>query len=224
MNGKYLTYCNPRFSRGLAGTIICLFLVMVCALPEVWGAMYICREKSGAVNFTNVPVSSTCQIFSMDQTGGIRLPMASHSLGKAADPLAYDHEIHRVARRYQVDPSLVKAIIHTESYFDPRAVSSKGALGLMQLMPDTARDLNVAHPFNPLENIDGGTRYIRQLLDSFGGNLTMSLAAYNAGPGLVARTGGIPAIPETRDYVVKVLKHYKEYKRKLNISPLLVRD
>lgn len=82
----------------------------------------------------------------------------------------------------------------------------------MQLMPATSRELRVSNPFNPRENIDGGTRYFRKMLDSFGGDLVLSLAAYNSGPGLVARTGGVPRIKETRRYVNKVLKRYKVYK------------
>jgi soluble lytic murein transglycosylase-like protein len=124
----------------------------------------------------------------------------------------YDREIRSIARRYKIDPSLIKAIIHTESAFNHKAVSKSGAQGLMQLMPDTAREMDVADPFNPRENIDGGTRYFRQILNDFDGNLILSLAAYNAGPGLVRRTGGVPQIPETRRYVNKVLKQYKVYR------------
>jgi soluble lytic murein transglycosylase-like protein len=123
----------------------------------------------------------------------------------------YDLEIRRVSRLYNVDPSLIKAIIHTESDFDDQAVSRSGAQGLMQLMPATARELRVTNPFDPQENIDGGTRYFRSLLDIFNEDLVLSLAAYNAGPGLVTRTGGVPDIAETQHYVKKVLKRYKVY-------------
>jgi soluble lytic murein transglycosylase-like protein len=136
----------------------------------------------------------------------------------------YDLEIRRVGQRYQVDPPLIKAVIQAESDFDSRAVSSRGAQGLMQLMPETARELRVDNPFNPRENIDGGTRYLRQMLDNFKGDLTLSLAAYNAGPGLVSRTGGVPQIPETVQYVNKVLKQYKEYKRQPGNGIYLVRE
>jgi len=113
---------------------------------------------------------------------------------------------------YNIDPHLIKAVIRTESGFNHRAISRKGAQGLMQLMPGTAEDLRVDNPFNPGENIDGGVRYLRSLLDTFDGNLILSLAAYNAGPGLVKRTGGVPRIPETIDYVRKVLFNYRMYK------------
>ncbi len=144
--------------------------------------------------------------------------------GGSTDSTTYDQDIRRIGRQYQVDPTLIKAIIRAESDFDHRAVSRRGALGLMQLMPDTARELHVTNPFNPRENIDGGTRYLRQILDSFNGNLTLSLAAYNAGPGLVTRTGAVPEIPETQQYVTKVIRQYKEYKRQNGSSLLLVRE
>jgi soluble lytic murein transglycosylase-like protein len=104
------------------------------------------------------------------------------------------------------------AVIKTESDFDQFALSKTGAQGLMQLMPETARELNVLNPFNPHENIDGGTRYLRRMLDLFDGNLRLSLAAYNAGPTLVGRLQKVPRIPETIRYVKKVLAHYKKYR------------
>jgi soluble lytic murein transglycosylase-like protein len=103
-----------------------------------------------------------------------------------------------------VDVNLVKAMIHTESNNNPRAVSNKGALGLMQLMPFTARDLGVTNAFDPVQNVDGGVRYLKSLLTQFGGDLSRSLAAYNAGPGAVTRYGGIPPYRETQDYVKKI--------------------
>jgi soluble lytic murein transglycosylase-like protein len=125
-------------------------------------------------------------------------------------PYTFDHHIRRAARAHRVDPLLIKAIIKTESNFDPYAVSSQGAKGLMQLMPGTARDLHVTDPFDAGQNIYGGTEYIRRLLDSYQGNLRLSLAAYNAGPGRVKRT--VPRIPETVAYVSKVMRLYRQYR------------
>lgn len=186
-------------------------------------SMYLCRDKSGAVNFTNAPVVSNCQEYALEKTGRIHA-MVSEVVGGATDSASYDQEIRRIGRRYQVDPPLIKAIIQTESDFDHRAVSRRGAQGLMQLMPETARDLQVGNPFNPRENIDGGTRYLRWLLDSFNNDLILSLAAYNAGPGLVSRTGGVPKITETREYVNKVLKRYKAYKNEQGKTAFLVKE
>ncbi|QQG64655.1 lytic transglycosylase domain-containing protein [Desulfobulbus oligotrophicus] len=118
--------------------------------------------------------------------------------------------IQAAATEHGVDPYLIKAIIKAESNFDPAAVSPKGAQGLMQLMPATARDLQVDDPFDPQENITGGTKYLRSLLDNYDGDVVLSLAAYNAGPGKVK--GRIPNIIETRIYIAKVLDNYQSYR------------
>jgi len=118
--------------------------------------------------------------------------------------------IQAYGAKYDVDPVLISSIIKVESNFDPKAVSSAGAEGLMQLMPGTARELGVENSFDVEENIEAGTRYFKGLLDRFGGNLELALAAYNAGPQRVERAGGIPNIKETKGYVSKVLKHYRE--------------
>ena len=174
--------------------------------------MYLCRDKSGSVNFTNVRNSPNCTAYQIKKKSHQWTNRRSSIGTGKTDRSQYDHEIRRIAKRYRIDPPLIKAIIHVESDFNRRAVSSQGAKGLMQLMPGTARELRVSNPFNAKENIDGGTRYFRKMLDSFDGNIILSLAAYNAGPGRVARTGGVPQIQETRRYVNKVLKRYKVYK------------
>lgn len=180
--------------------------------------MYLCTDESGTTNFTNVPNSSDCKAVELKKdVNWANLPSRSSRISSnygsgGSDSARYDREIIRIGRLYNVDPPLIKAIIHTESAFDNQAVSHCGAQGLMQLMPGTASDLQVDNPFNALENIEGGTRYLRSLLDSFNEDLILSLAAYNAGPGLVSRTGGVPLIPETVQYINKVLKRYKVYK------------
>jgi len=119
-----------------------------------------------------------------------------------------DAAIDEAAARHHVDASLVRSVIKVESNFNPNAVSRKGAMGLMQLMPSTARSLNVSNPFNPAENVDAGVRHLRKLLDSYDGNVRLSLAAYNAGSGAVARSAGVPHFRETQDYVRRITGLY----------------
>ena len=119
-----------------------------------------------------------------------------------------DAAIDAAAARHHVDPSLVRSVVKVESNFNPNAVSRKGAMGLMQLMPSTARSLNVANPFDPAQNVDAGVRHLRKLLDSYGGNVRLSLAAYNAGAGAVARSAGVPHFRETQDYVRRITNLY----------------
>ncbi len=126
----------------------------------------------------------------------------------ATSPSRIDSIIDRVSSHYQVDPKLVHAMIRVESNYDPSAVSSKGAMGLMQLIPATAHRFGVQNPFDPGQNIQGGVSYLKYLLHLFGGNLPLSLAAYNAGEQRVIRSGGVPAIPETEDYVRAITHLY----------------
>lgn len=121
-----------------------------------------------------------------------------------------DHSVTKAAGKYDLPASLIHGVIKAESDFQPRAVSPDGAQGLMQLMPGTARDLGVRNPFDIEQNIDGGARYLRQMLDMFDGNLKKALAAYNAGPATVQRHNGIPPYAETRDYVQKVIALAKD--------------
>ena len=123
-------------------------------------------------------------------------------------PMILDELIVSTAERHAVDPNLVRAIVKVESNFNPAAISRKGATGLMQLMPATARRFGVGNLFDPEENLDGGVRYLKHLLGMYAGNLPLSLAAYNAGENAVARYGGIPPYPETRRYIRKVSSLY----------------
>ena len=118
--------------------------------------------------------------------------------------------IRPAAEKYGLDPNLVAAVIWAESSGDPDAVSTKGARGLMQLLPSTARELGVDNLFDPRDNVDGGTKYLRKMLDSHNGNLELALAAYNAGPDAVRRHGGLPPHKETKTYVARVMRMYEK--------------
>src|SRR5262245_12201717 len=133
---------------------------------------------------------------------------SSFSNQSFTSPEAVSKAIDAAAQRHGVDPNLVRAVVKVESNFNPHAVSRKGAMGLMQLMPYTAKSLNVGNAFDPNQNVDAGVRHLKNLLESYNGNLELSLAAYNAGSGAVNKNGGIPPYRETRDYVKKITNLY----------------
>ena len=128
--------------------------------------------------------------------------------GHLATPEEIDAAIAEAASRHNVDPNLVRAVVKVESNFNPNAVSRKGAMGLMQLMPGTARQLNLRNPFDAEQNVDAGVRHLKQLLESYGGDVNLTLAAYNAGAGAVARSSGVPHYAETQNYVRRITNLY----------------
>ncbi len=130
------------------------------------------------------------------------------------DAKSIEDLIVRLSKKHGVDPALVKAVVEVESDFDPKAMSSVGAKGLMQIMPDTAKDLGIKDPFDPEDNLEGGIRYLKRLLNKYDNDISLALAAYNAGPGNVDKHNGVPPFTETRNYVRKVLKLYTKYAQK----------
>ena len=170
---------------------------------ETEADIYAYRDSRGVLRFTNVPTQPLYRV--VIRTRPKRPPSSSRS------PRRFERIVRSASDRYGVDPNLVSAMIKVESNFNPRAVSRKGARGLMQLMPETARGLGVGDIYDPTENINGGVRHFKLLLDRFGGNQRMALAAYNAGAKAVERYRGIPPFSETRKYVRLVLRYYQLY-------------
>ncbi len=127
----------------------------------------------------------------------------------------FDEIIEEASQRYNIPKELIKAVIKAESNFNPFAISPKNAIGLMQLLPSTAKEMGVEDIFDPYQNIMGGTKYLRTLLDKYNNNLFLALASYNAGPGRVDSSGGIPRIEETKDYIERVIRYYKEYSERI---------
>jgi len=182
-------------------------LAWLCSLWFVQGVgaggAYRLIDDEGVIHITDAPNDPRYRPisgFSGTASGWLRLPTGTQ-FGSA-----FSQEIRETAARYGVNPALVEAVIRIESAFNPWAVSSKGAQGLMQLMPRTASALGVRDAFNPRQNIEGGVRHLRYLLDRYPGNVPLALAAYNAGEGAVDSYGGIPPYTETRQYVQKVLE------------------
>jgi len=182
------------------------------------GELYSFVDGDGVIHVTNVPQDPRYRRLKVklpDYDGVHRITLNGR---RAPQPrfrrstTAYDEHIRSAATKYGLAPPLLKAVMQAESNFDPSAVSVKGATGLMQLMPATARDMSVADPRDPAQNIDGGARYLKSLQDRYGGDLEKVLSAYNAGPEAVRRSGGaIPDIAETQAYVRKVLWLYEGY-------------
>jgi len=171
------------------------------------GGLYRFVDDRGVVHFSNVPTD--------DRYAPMRRRPRGLRLSASVSPAVpvnhgYDSLILRTAQAQRLEPALVKAVIAAESNFSERAVSRVGAQGLMQLMPGTAAELGVSDPFTAEDNVDGGTRYLREMLDRYG-DLQRALAAYNAGPDAVDRYKGIPPYPETEAYVERVMDYYRGY-------------
>ncbi len=166
--------------------------------------IYIFRDANGVLHFTNTPNSHKYKVF-------LKSEKTSSSPRKSARSDAFDRYIKEAALHHGVDFPLIKAVIRAESAFNHKAVSKKGARGLMQIMPANFEMLQLHNPYDPRENIMAGTRYLRQMLDRFDGKVGLSLAAYNCGPTMVERYQCVPPIDETLNYVEKVLRYYQHY-------------
>lgn len=200
--------------------LILLTMLALCAIPAR-GQIVSYTDDSGKRVFINADPRPVGQHPRMDQAGG-SVPagfkprtLQTSITAPAMNPAAVlenrgkiEEMIREVSARYSVDPALIRAVIQTESNWNSAAVSRKGALGLMQLVPSTARQMGVNNAFDPKQNLDGGVRYLQTMLQRYNGDLDQALAAYNAGPGAVDRAGGVPRFRETREYVQKITSSY----------------
>lgn len=189
------------------------FFALLCALSPVGEAradIYVHKDSQGVLHFTNVPNHSGYRPVIREWGDSSRLSLLA--------PGRLEEIIRSASERYGVDNHLVRAVIKAESDFNSQARSHKGAQGLMQLMPETARLHNVSKVYDPDENIDGGVRHLRLLLDRYQGDLRLTLAAYNAGIKAVEKYGGVPPYPETREYIRRVLNYHQRYRGNGTIS------
>lgn len=192
--------------------MISVMMLFLLGISPACADIYRYVDANGVVHFTNAPqyTSKPAKQSWSFYRKEIR------TAGRPAGNLqlhSYQDIIRQNARAYRLEEALVKAVIKAESNYNPQSISNKGAQGLMQLIPATARLVNVDDPFNPADNIRGGSNYLRLMLDQFNGNLDLALAAYNAGPNAVQRHGGIPPYTETRNYVQRVRRYLEQYRR-----------
>jgi hypothetical protein len=192
----------------LAGVIAAILI----SVPTLFGTdFYSYIDENGVRVITNIPPINCGDPANQSDRKEVQVRnQAQPAASTGSDPEEFNLIIKKYATYYEVDPNLIHSIIATESGFDPNAVSSKGARGLMQLMPSTARQLGVEDSFDPEQNIQAGVRHFRSLMDTFNNDLSLSLAAYNAGENLVRRLGRVPGYKETVDYVRSVTRRYNE--------------
>ncbi len=194
--------CRPFLL--LLGTI----LLATAIFPAAANAdIYRYEDEEGVIHFTDAPTHSKFKIFLRDLRKDRQLRTRFRIA--SGNPQEFEHLIAAASSKYGVSASLIRAVIQAESGYNPQAVSRAGAGGLMQLMPGTAKSLKVSDRFDPSQNVDGGVRYLRFLLDTFKGDVSLALAAYNAGLSKVAKYGGIPPYEETRVYVSRVLSYMR---------------
>jgi soluble lytic murein transglycosylase-like protein len=181
-------------------------IVLLCTSVPAFAQIYSWRDKAGTLVLSNQKPSSGQPVtaYTVPEAEGVRTTTRYVANRRSQN---YDDLIVEAARKNNVRQSLVRAVIQVESAFNPSAFSNKGAMGLMQLMPATAASLRVNDPFQPEQNIDGGVRFLKELLDRYRGDYALALSAYNAGPSRVDSAGGVPAIAETQAYVRDVLRH-----------------
>jgi soluble lytic murein transglycosylase len=186
--------------------VLSAIFILIAFFSSVHADIYMYIDDNGVMHFTNAPTSNEHEykVYIKERTS---ISNKFHATDK------FDELISDASRKYDVDSRLLKAMIKAESDFDPRAISRKGAMGLMQIMPENFKMLNLKNPFDPWQNIRAGTQYFKNLYKRFNGKLALSLAAYNAGPTAVDRYKSIPPYQETEEYVRRVLRYYRTFKQ-----------
>jgi soluble lytic murein transglycosylase-like protein len=219
---------------------VATLLVGAPAHAQIWMS----RGSDGSMHFTNVPAhrradarvfisardqpplgSRPSQVITMPPAPTMSAETRALYLQTAQDPgryTRYDAYIREAAQLYQLPESLIRAVIRQESDYNPYSVSTSNAMGLMQLLPSTAASMNVRDPFEPRQNILGGTRFLRLLANTFNGDLVLTIAAYNAGAGAVIRYSGVPPFDETQHYVRQVMRYYYEYRGRGPTQPAVI--
>jgi soluble lytic murein transglycosylase-like protein len=194
---------------------VTLIAVSVLCTQPVRAEILISTTNAGTVNSSNIQINSdhaTMNLKLATQIVVVRETYTGKPLYHIADKILYDRMVNNIARTYGLESALLHAVISVESRYSPKAVSKAGAIGLMQLMPETAKRYGVADPLDPLQNLRGGARYLRYLLKKYDNDRNLALAAYNAGEASVAKYGNqIPPYPETTNYVPRVMGYYRKY-------------
>jgi soluble lytic murein transglycosylase-like protein len=216
LRSRVLRVRLPALLRAAAGVLAVTAAMAVLAPHDAAADIYSYTDADGVMHFSNRPRGDgrfkvylkTPARPATPRTGAPVMP-SDRSPERYA---RYSEWIRQAATLYQIPEQLVRAVIKCESDYDPRALSPAGAIGLMQLIPETALRMQVRDPWDPRENIFGGTRYLRVLANMFNGDLELTIAAYNAGEGAVTRYGGIPPYAETQAYVVNVVSYYRRYR------------
>ena len=204
---------EKRLAKKTPNILIIIFILLLFPVFPSLADIFQYTDENGVVHFSNVGVG-TSKNFKKIKSEPLKKESSKSEISSSKNtalsgiPHSYSEIINSACYRHGVDPTLVHAIIKVESDFNPYAMSRKGAMGLMQLMPQTALELNVKDTFSPIENIHGGVKYLKYLIDRYQGNLSLALAAYNAGETRVNRLGSIPPIRETQNYVKKILALY----------------
>ena len=189
--------------KWIACVVVMIGFLRMPGPPLLRGDIYWFEDENGVLHLSNTPVDQRYRFKERER------PSDDAGVFHQERRAGYDKLIEKVARSEGLDCDLLRAVVETESNYDSHAISAKGAVGLMQLMPETARRMGVTDPFHPAENLEAGARHLRRLIEKYEGKLALALSAYNAGENAVDRYNGIPPFPETREYVKKVLNAYR---------------